>query len=323
MPRHTVITDTFGLFYQSFHAIPPMYSPQMEPTNAVYGLTRDLFTVLCGLRPDRFFCAFDLKGKTLRREMYSAYKANRGETPPELIPQIPCIAGIIEAFQIPILKYEGYEADDVIATVAATASPDHLVTIVSPDKDCRQLLGEHVRIFSLRKRCFYDTESLNADWGVTPEQCCDFQAIVGDSTDNIPGVRGIGAKGAAELLQSFGTLENIYANLDEIKGKKREYLIASKNDAEISRKLVELRRDVPVEIPDTNYAGYDHDKLMALFDRYGFSSLYEFLQPPIVLNAPTPNMSIPNMPLPNMPIPNTTLPSFPAQQSLTSVAHPF
>lgn len=318
MPRHTIITDTFGLFYQNFHAIPPMYSPSMEPTNAVYGLTRDLFTLLRELRPDRLFCAFDLKGKTFRREMYPQYKANRTETPPELLPQIPCIAGIIEAFQIPILKYEGYEADDVIATVAATASPDHHITIVSPDKDCRQLLSEHVRIFNLRKRCFYDTESLKADWGVTPEQCVDFQAIVGDSTDNIPGVRGIGVKGAAELLQKYGTLEGVYANLDEIKGKKREYLTTYRQEAEISRKLVELRRDVPVTISEESYSGFDQAKLTALFDRYGFNSLYEFLQTapivnPPILNSPISNSPIPKVPLPVFPVynPSPTPPTYP------------
>ena len=298
--RHTVITDTFGLFYQNFFALPPMYSPQMEPTNAVYGLTKDLFTLFKEFRPDRFFCAFDLKGKTFRRELYPQYKANRTEAPPELPPQIPRIAEIIEAFQIPILKHEGYEADDVIATVAATASSDHMVTVVSPDKDCRQLLSEHVRIFNLRKRCFYDVESLLADWGITPQQCVDFQAIVGDSSDNIPGIRGIGIKGAAELLQKYGTFEGIYSNLDDIKGKKREYLTTHKSDAEISRKLVELRKDVPLEIPEVQYTGYDSLKLTILFERYGFNSLYEFLQPSSGVNSPPsfiPNMSIPNLPV--------------------------
>jgi DNA polymerase-1 len=306
MTRHTVITDTFGLFYQNFFALPPMYSPQMEPTNAVYGLTKDLFTLLKEFRFDRFFCAFDLKGKTFRRELYPQYKAHRLETPAELLPQIPCIAGIIEAFQIPILKHEGYEADDVIATVAATASPDHIVTIVSPDKDCRQLLSEHVRIFNLRKRCFYDTESLRADWGVTPAQCVDFQSIVGDSSDNIPGVHGIGTKGAAELLQKYGTLDGIYANIADIKGKKREYLTTHRQEADISRKLVELRRDVPVEIPDASYVGYDQAKLTALFDRYGFDSLHGFLQPTPIANSP-----ILNSPIPNVLIPKPTLPEFP------------
>ena len=295
--RHTVITDTFGLFYQNFFALPPMYSPRMEPTNAVFGLTKDIFTLLKELRPDRIFCAFDLKGKTFRREMYPQYKSNRQETPPELSPQIPCIAEIIEAFQIPILKHEGYEADDVIATVAATASPEHLVTVVSPDKDCRQLLSAHVRIFNLRKRCFYDEASLKEDWGVTSNQCVDFQAIVGDSSDNIPGIRGIGPKGAAKLLQQYSTLEGIYANIDDIKGKMREYLITSKEDVGIFRKLVELRRDVPLEIPDVSYSGYDSVKLTSLFERHGFNSLYEHLQPQILVNSPIPNMQIPNFPV--------------------------
>ena len=290
--KHTVVIDSFGCFFSSFYAMPKMVSPMGEPTNAVYGFCRDLFSILNDFKPTCIFCAFDLQGKGFRREIYPQYKANRSETPAELQAQIPHIEAVINAFQIPVLKCEGFEADDVIATVAATASSENFVTIVSSDKDIRQLLSDHVRIFNLRRHLFYDMNSLNNDWGITPSQCVDFQALCGDTSDNIPGARGIGQKTATELLQAYNTIEGIYENILKVRGKRREYLINSKADVEISRQLVTLRKDAPVEIPATPYAGYDNDALTALFKRFGFDSLMGYLQPKIFLN-----MQISSVPL--------------------------
>jgi DNA polymerase-1 len=283
--KHTVIIDSFGCFFTSFYAMPAMHSPMMEPTNATYGFCRDLFAILGDFKPTRIFCAFDLAGKGFRREIYKEYKANRGKVPDDLQTQIPFIEEVINAFNIPVLKCEGFEADDIIATVAATASPENLVTIVTSDKDCRQLLGEHVRLFNLRKKEFYTVESLKTDWRIAPDQCIDFQALCGDSSDNIPGARGIGQKTATELLQKYGGIEGIYQNIVKVVGKRRDYLINSKADVEVSKKLVTLRKDAPIEIPSTPYVGYNRDSMAAMFKRFGFDSLYSHLTPTVnVLN---------------------------------------
>ena len=272
--------------------MPSMVTPSGEPSNAVYGFCRDLFSIINDFKPTQIFCAFDLQGKGFRREIYPQYKANRSETPAELQVQIPHIEEVINAFRILVLKSEGFEADDIIATVAATASHENFVTIVSADKDCRQLLSDYVRIYNLRRQMFYDKNSLLNDWGITPEQCIDFQALCGDSSDNIPGARGIGKKTATELLQAYNTLEGIYENILKVKGKRREYLINSRDDVEISKQLVTLRKDAPIEIPDTSYAGYDNDALTVLFNQFGFDSLKGYLAPKIVINNLIPNVSI-------------------------------
>jgi len=281
-----------------------MTSPDGLPTAAIYGFCKDLFTITNDFKPDRIFCAFDLQGKGFRREIYPNYKMNRSETPAELQEQIPYIEDVIKAFQIPVLKCEGYEADDVIATVAATASPEHMVTIVTSDKDCRQLLSEYVRLFNLRKHEFYTLDSLKNDWGITPEQCIDFQALCGDASDNIPGAKGIGQKTATELLQKYGNIDGVYQHVTEVRGKRREYLVNSKSDVEISKQLVTLRKDVPLTIPDTPYTGYDFDVLTALFRKFGFNSLIQNLQPPILLNQPLQNMPV--SPPPTVAMPKST-----------------
>ena len=277
--KNTVVIDSFGCFFSSYYAMPAMYSPMFEPTNAVYGFCRDIFTILEDFKPTHVFCAFDLAGKGFRREIYPEYKMNRGKTPDDLQVQIPFIEHVITAFGIPVMKCEGFEADDVIAAVAASASPDNIVTIVSADKDCRQLLGDNVRIFNLRKKEFYTHESLMNDWGIRPEQCIDFQALCGDTSDNIPGARGIGQKTATELLQRYGSIEGIYQNITKVAGKRRDYLLESKENVDISKRLVTLRKDAPIEIPSSPYVGYNRESMIAMFRRFGFDSLYGNLAP--------------------------------------------
>lgn len=290
--KRIVVIDSFGCFFSSYYAMPKMNSPTGLPVSAIYGFCKDLFSIINDFNPYQVFCAFDLAGKGFRREIYPEYKKNRSETPVELTEQIPHIERVVEAFQIPILKCAGYEADDVIATVATKATGESPVIIVSSDKDCRQLLSDHVYLYNLRKREYYTVASLKVDWGITPEQCVDFQALCGDSSDNIPGARGIGQKTASELLQKYWTLEGIYENVGKVQGRRRDYLIAGKADAEISKQLVTLRKDVPVEISDVPYAGYDFDALMRLFHEFGFNSLMSYLQPPMLLNSPIPNAPV-------------------------------
>ena len=201
------VVDAHSLIHQVFHAIPEMTSPSGQPVNAVYGFTRDLFYLLESKQPDFLFCAFDLPGKTFRHALYEQYKAGRPDMHEDLVPQIDFVHRMVEALGIPLLAHEGFEADDVVATVARLS--DELggrCFIVSGDKDCRQLITEHVKLYNIRKNEVIDREVLRQEWGVAPNQVVDYQALVGDSTDNVPGVPLIGPKAARDLLEKYGTL---------------------------------------------------------------------------------------------------------------------
>ncbi|MDR0521474.1 MAG: DNA polymerase I [Planctomycetaceae bacterium] len=269
------VLDAHGLLYQLFHALPPMTSPQSEPVGAVYGFAKDLFSLLGQHQPKYLFCAFDLPGKTFRTDIYPAYKANRSKMPEDLRQQIGFVHELLDAFGIPQLSCAGYEADDVMASVARMAARRGLdCVVVTSDKDCRQLINNRVSLFNLRKQSFYRAEELLADWGIKPEQVADYQSLVGDPTDNVPGVPLIGAKLASELLVRFGTLENIFDHISEISGQKRQDTLRSnKALALLSRKLVTLNSRVPLEIGWTPYSGFDRATLRTLFQRFGFKSL--------------------------------------------------
>lgn len=241
-----VVVDTFSLVFQVFHAIPPMSSPKGLPTNALFGLARDLMA-LRAENPDYLVCALDVDGPTFRQELYPEYKAHRPPMPEDLALQVPHITRLFEAVSIPSIGVPGFEADDIMATLAAEAAAKGLdVVLCTTDKDCRQLLGPNVRLLNLRRQTYFDTESLKAEWGVTPERVVDLQALVGDSTDNVPGAPGVGPKTAAKYLEDFGSLEGLQAALGTLKGKKGEVLRDNWNKVELSRQLVRLRPDVPV-----------------------------------------------------------------------------
>src|SRR5262245_40878027 len=190
-PGRLYLVDAHSLLFQVFHAIPEMSSPSGLPSNALFGFTRDLL-FLRGLKPEYLVIAFDRAEPTFRDQLYPQYKANRDPMPDDLSAQVPHIERLIEAFQLPVLSVAGYEADDVIATVARAAAARGLdVFICTSDKDCRQLLDDRIRLFNLRKQLEFKRDDLMKDWGVMPEQVVDLQALVGDSVDNVPGVPGI------------------------------------------------------------------------------------------------------------------------------------
>src|SRR5580704_5236356 len=220
-PGSVYLIDAHALIYQMFHAIPHMNAPDGRPTNALFGVTRDLLWLHEEVKPEYLLCAFDLPGPTFRDEIYPEYKKNRPPAPVDLHPQVPLIHDVLTAMNLPILSAPGFEADDVMATVSKEAERRGLdVFICTSDKDCRQLIDDRIRIYSLRKREIFDRDSLNKVWGVKPEQVVDFQTLVGDSVDNVPGVPGVGEKTAAKLLQQYETLDNLVAHLDEIKQAK-------------------------------------------------------------------------------------------------------
>jgi DNA polymerase-1 len=243
------LVDAHSLIFQVFHAIPAMTSPSGLPTNAVFGFVRDLL-FLRKRKPDYLVCAFDRPEPTFRSDFYPEYKAHRDPVPDDLVSQLPLILRAVEALNVPVVSHPRYEADDVLATLARAAAQRGLdVYLCTSDKDCRQLIDDHIRLYNLRKRQEFGRPELMADWGVKPEQVVDLQTLVGDPVDNVPGVPGVGVKTAAKLLQEFGTLENLMANVDKVAGAKRqENLRAAKDKMDVSRRLVRLADDVPVKV---------------------------------------------------------------------------
>ena len=274
MPESFYVIDVFSLVFQVFHAIPTMTSPAGQPTNAVFGFTRDLLTILKAKKPTYVVCAMDLPGPGVRDDIYPEYKANRDEMPEDLQPQIPVIVEVIEAFGIPAVSLEGWEADDVIATLVRRAEAENYETsIVTGDKDARQLLSPTTRIYNVRKDTYINEAFLLGDWGIRPDQVIDFQALVGDKVDNVPGVPLVGPKKASALLNDFGTLEDVLARADEAPGKKlKENLKTYADQARISRQLVELKTDLDLDLKwDAARTGrLDVPRLSELFRECGF-----------------------------------------------------
>jgi DNA polymerase-1 len=270
------LVDAHSLIFQVFHAIPAMSSPKGLPTNALFGFTRDLLFLRTEKKPDYLLCVFDQPGPTFRDKIFTEYKAHRSPPPDDLQLQIPEIYRLLEAMRLPILGEAGYEADDLIATVAAAAAARGLdVCVCTNDKDCRQLINDRVCLYNLRKKAVLDREALLQDWGIAPEQVIDLQTLVGDSVDNVPGVPGIGLKTAAKLLQEYGTLDNILANVDRIPGaKKQENLRAAAETIRIGRQLVRLATDVPMTMDWEAWrlTDWDAPQLLALFQEWGFRS---------------------------------------------------
>ncbi|MFM1902879.1 MAG: polymerase [Planctomycetota bacterium] len=283
--------DLLSRAYQLFHALPEMTSPDGRPVSVIFGLIRDLLDTLEKRKPDYIFCGMDAPGPTFRHERFEAYKANRAEMPADLVPQIPLVRELLEVMGIPCLERPGFEADDILATLAtrvAEAGGD--CTIATSDKDARQLLGEHVSLLNLRNNARLGAAELAAEWGIAPDQVVDFLALVGDAVDNVPGVPGIGPKIAGELLQKFGTLEGILANIDRVSGAKRKENLATHADtARAGRELIRLERSVPIEIPWE--AGRRHEpdaaRLAAFIRDLGFRSLLGRVQAGVPEPRPT------------------------------------
>jgi len=247
------------------------------PTNATYVFTNMLQKIFKDYEPDYLVVVWDAPGKTFREEKYKEYKATRKETPQDLIPQFDYIRAIVDGFNIATLEKEGYEADDVIATIAEKykGRKDLEVVIVSGDKDMGQILDENVKMLDTMKEKETTPETLKEKWGLTPKQLIDLFALLGDSSDNIPGVKGIGEKSAPGLIQQFGSLDGIYQNLDKIPEKIRQKLEAQKKQAYLSRELIELKKNVPLEfkLEDFEVQKPDREKLVSLFRELEFQKL--------------------------------------------------
>ncbi len=269
--------DTLSRVYQLFHALPEMSSPDGTPVSAVYGLARDLLDIVEKKKPDYLFCAMDAPGPTFRHERFEAYKATRAEMPADLVPQIPLVRRLFAVMEIPCLELAGYEADDVLATLAErTVHLGGECLLATADKDARQLIGDHVRLLNLRTNAIVGPAELHAEWGLRPDQVVDYLSLVGDAVDNVPGIPGIGPKTATELISRFGTLDNLLAHVDEVSGKKRqENLVAHADTARAGRELIRLEAAVPIEIPWESARLHPPaaERLAEFFREMGFKSI--------------------------------------------------
>ncbi len=248
------ILDTMAEIFRSFYAIQNrlVSSVTGEPTNAIFGFTGTLMKLLCDYKAQYILAAIDTPGDTFRNEMYEEYKGHRRTPPDELVTQIPRIQQLLEAFDIPVLGKPELEADDIIASVThyVLDSPDTQdvqVRIVSKDKDLEQLLCNRVTMFDIHNDKIIDTDALMENKGITPDQVIDLLALMGDSSDNVPGVEGVGLKTAAKLIQEFGSISGIYENIEQIKGKRRENLEKAQDYISLSQKLVTLTCDANLD----------------------------------------------------------------------------
>ncbi len=275
---HFYLIDGSGYIFRAYYALPPLSrKSDGMPTGAVSGFCSMLFKLLEDSKsdenknkPTHFAVIFDSAKKNFRNEIYSDYKGNRSDAPDDLIPQFEYIRKSVKAFNLPSIELINYEADDLIATYSEQILKSGAkTTIVSSDKDLMQLYKKNVRIFDPMKNKFISNDDINKKFGVTPDKIIDVQALAGDSSDNVPGVPGIGVKTAAELINQYGNLDNLLKNTDKIKqNKRRETLIQNKDKAIISKKLVTLKTDVPVKNKISEFELKEIDK----------NKLYNFLR---------------------------------------------
>ena len=275
--EHLYLVDGSGFIFRAFHAVRPLTRPDGTPVNAVYGFTQMLLKLVEDSEADHIAVIFDAARKTFRNNIFPDYKANRPPPPDELVPQFSLVKEATQAFGLPAIEMQGYEADDIIATYAKMgAETGAKVTIVSSDKDLMQLVGGRISMFDSMKNRTIRSEEVIERFGVVPEKVVEVQALAGDSVDNVPGVPGIGIKTAALLINEYGDLETLLECATEIKQKKRrENLIQFAELARISRKLVKLKQDVPVQSPISAFARkkLDRGKTLKFLSDQGFKSI--------------------------------------------------
>ena len=276
-----LLIDGSGYIFRAFHALPPMTRSDGTPVNAVFGFTKMLLKLIDDLRPHSVAVVFDAGRVTFRNEIYSDYKANRTDPPEELVPQFALVRDAAHAMSLPVIEMPGFEADDVIATYAKIAKAEGRQTIiVSSDKDLMQLVNDDVEMLDPMKQRRIGKDEVFEKFGVTPDRVIDVQSLAGDSTDNVPGVPGIGIKTAAELITQFGDLDALLAGAETIKQpKRRQNLIEFAEQARISRQLVTLANDVdvPLSVAALKTPARDEERLVSFVTEQGFKSLMAML----------------------------------------------
>src|SRR6516162_7473814 len=284
-----ILVDGSGYIFRAFHALPPLSNSRGMPTNAVYGFTRMLVKLLKEARPTHIAIVFDTPKKTFRDELSKSYKANRVAPPNDLLVQIPFIHRVVEAFRIRSIMVDGYEADDVIGTLAARAAKQkYAVVVVTGDKDFMQIVSPSISLWDTMFDKRTSVRDVRERFGIEPRAMIDVQALMGDSIDNIKGVPGVGEKTATALIKRFGCVEELFKNLDKLEeagvrgAKKLSGVIAENREAVmLARKLVAFDNDVPikVDVESLQYDGVDEKGASALMTELEFGSLRAELAP--------------------------------------------
>lgn len=279
MSEPTYLVDATAYLFRAHFSMRPIEAPDGTPVAALFGLGMTLQKFLRERQPAHVACVFDAGAHTFRNDLYPEYKANRGEPPEELVPQFPLAPQLTRAMGMATYLLEGFEADDLMATLSTRLRGEgHGVVLVSGDKDLAQLLEDGVELYDLARDRTWTAAEIPDRLGVRPDQVADLLALMGDSSDNIPGVPGVGRKGAGRLLAHFGTLEAIYERLDEVaeldlRGARslQRKLLEHRALAELSRSLTEVRRDAPLEpsLDELLYEGADGSRLDSFAQRWG------------------------------------------------------
>jgi len=294
-----LLIDGNSLFHRAYHALPPLSDKTGENANAVFGFSNMLLKAIGEVKPDFIACAFDTKAPTFRHVEFEKYKAQRPAAPPDLYPQLPKVKKVLDAFGVKYFEKEGYEGDDIIATLAShvlskttkdkrlkqktkkalVVSPSALsVIILSSDRDVLQLVNGQVKVqmpgWNLKDVTLIGAKEVKEKYGLEPHQMVDYKSLIGDPSDNVPGVAGIGPKTAAQLLAEFHTLEKLFDNLDQVTDTTRIKLEAGKDIAFAAKKLVELDRkvDIDFELSDLSFDP-DWEKVRKEYEELGFKSI--------------------------------------------------
>lgn len=283
--KRLVLIDGNAILHRAFHALPPLTNKSGIIVNAVYGFFSMFLKILEDQKPDFIIVCFDKKAPTFRKELFVGYQAKRPKMSDDLIPQVKFVHDILEAAKVEIFEVDGYEADDMIGTIAYQTQNIETM-IVSGDRDLLQLVNSHVKMLApvtgLTNMVVYDRAKVLEKYGIKPSQMVDYKALVGDPSDNYPGVAGIGPKTAATLINEYGSLENIYKNLEKIKKKNPNLSLKLAQDAEaagLAQKLAGIILDAPInlDIEKSSIARFDKESLKKEFEKYGFKSLLKRL----------------------------------------------
>lgn len=279
-----VLIDGNAILHRAFYALPETLTlKEGSPVNAVYGFVSILLRVINDLKPSHLVCTFDLPKPTFREAIFKEYRAQRPPTPEGLVKQIQTVKEVVRAFGIPIYELEGYEADDVIGTLSGKNKTLDVI-IVTGDRDLLQLVDKNIQIYmpakGLSQTKLYGSREVEEKYGVKPEQIVDYKALTGDPSDNYPGVKGIGPKTAAQLLRQFGTLENIYAQLEEkpvslIDPRITELLKKCKEDALMAKNLAKIVTDIPIrlDLQQAKIGDLNNREVKNLFEKLNFKTL--------------------------------------------------
>jgi DNA polymerase-1 len=274
-----IIVDGSSLIHRAFYALPTLTTASGQYTNAVFGFTNMIVKLLADWQPDGMVVAFDKGKKTFRNEEYVDYKAQRKPTPTELSEQFPMAREVLEAMGITVLELDGFEADDIIGTLAAQASPRQEFLIVTGDRDALQLVNEHVHVLLTKKGISefeeVDPAVLTFSYGLTPAQVIEMKGLMGDASDNIPGIPGVGEKTAKKLIADFGSIDGVYANIDQVAGAKlKEKILSNRDLAYLSRKLATIHCQAPVPTDIAQYSVKpDMEKIRAVAEKFEFRAL--------------------------------------------------